>query len=148
MSYGYIYVAQVAMGSSDMQTLRAFREADAFDGPSLILAYSPCINHGYDLTDQLSHQDMAVKSGLWPLYRYNPNLIAKSKNPLNLDSKAPSIPVKEAAYTETRYSMLTLSDEGRAEQLMQTAQADVNARWELYQQMASMSYDNNDETNE
>ncbi|MBL6965674.1 MAG: pyruvate:ferredoxin (flavodoxin) oxidoreductase [Anaerolineales bacterium] len=148
MSYGYIYVAQVAMGSSDMQTLRAFREADAFDGPSLILAYSPCINHGYDLIDQLSHQDMAVKSGLWPLYRYNPNLIAKFKNPLNLDSKAPTIPVKEAAYTETRYSMLALSDEGRAEQLMQTAQADVNARWELYQQMASMSYDNNDETNE
>lgn len=140
MSYGYIYVAQVAMGSSDMQTLRAFREADAFDGPSLILAYSPCINHGYDLTDQLSHQDMAVKSGLWPLYRYNPDLIAESKNPLNLDSKAPSIPVKDAAYTEARYSMLALSDEERAEQLMKSAQEGVNSRWELYTQMANISY--------
>lgn len=143
MSYGYIYVAQIAMGSSDMQTLRAFREADAFDGPSLILAYSPCINHGYDLINGLKHQDMAVKSGLWPLYRYNPVLADEGQNPLKLDSKDPSIPVKEYAYSETRYSMLTLSDEARAEQLMQAAQADVNARWELYKQMASIRYNGN-----
>jgi pyruvate-ferredoxin/flavodoxin oxidoreductase len=140
MTYGYIYVAQVAMGSSDMQTLRAFREADAFDGPSLILAYSPCINHGYDLIDGLQHQDMAVKSGLWPLFRYNPSLADDGQNPLKLDSKDPSIPVKEYAYSETRYSMLALSDEARAEQLMQAAQEDVNSRWELYKQMASIKY--------
>jgi len=143
MSYGYIYVAQVALGSSDMQTLRAFREADAFNGPSLILAYSPCINHGYDLIDGLKHQDMAVKSGLWPLYRYNPANVEHGQNPLKLDSKDPSIPVKEAAYTETRYSMLALSDETRAEQLMQNAQEDVDTRWELYKQMASIRYNNN-----
>jgi pyruvate-ferredoxin/flavodoxin oxidoreductase len=143
MSYGYIYVAQVAMGSSDMQTLRAFREADAFDGPSLILAYSPCINHGYDLIDGLQHQDMAVKSGLWPLFRYNPALADQGQNPLKLDSKDPSIPVKEYAYSETRYSMLALSDEARAEQLMLAAQEDVNSRWELYKQMASIRYNGN-----
>jgi pyruvate-ferredoxin/flavodoxin oxidoreductase len=143
MSYGYIYVAQVAMGSSDMQTLRAFREADAFDGPSLILAYSPCINHGYDLIDGLKHQDLAVKSGLWPLYRYNPGNIDQGKNPLKLDSKDPSISVKEAAYTETRYSMLALSDEDRAERLMKNAQEDVDTRWELYKQMASIRYNGN-----
>ncbi|MBM3144975.1 MAG: pyruvate:ferredoxin (flavodoxin) oxidoreductase [Chloroflexi bacterium] len=140
MSYGYIYVAQVAMGASDVQTLRAFREADAFDGPSLILAYSPCINHGFDLIEGLHHQELVVKSGLWPLYRYNPNLIDEGKNPLTLDSKDPSIPFKEAAYTETRFSMLALSDEARAEQLMKYAQEEINNRWELYKQMASIRY--------
>lgn len=148
MSYGYIYVAQIAMGSSDMQTLRAFREADAFDGPSLILAYSPCINHGYDLVDGLKHQDMAVKSGLWPLYRYNPELADEGKNPLKLDSKDPSIPVKDVAYTETRYSMLALSDEERAEKLMEYAQEEVNERWELYKQMASIRYNGNGQKEE
>ena len=143
MSYGYIYVAQVAMGSSDMQTLRAFREADAFNGPSLILAYSPCINHGYDLIDQLKHQDMAVKSGLWPLYRYNPDLAKEARNPLKLDSRDPSMSVQNAAYTETRYSMLALTDEARAEELMKTAQENVNARWEFYKQMANISYAEN-----
>jgi len=143
MSYGYIYVAQVAMGSSDMQTLRAFREADAFDGPSLILAYSPCINHGFDLIDGLHHQDLVVKSGLWPLYRYNPEMIDQGANPLTLDSKDPSIPFKDAAYTETRFSMLALSDENRAEQLMKYAQEEIDSRWELYKQMASIRYNGN-----
>ncbi len=148
MSYGYIYVAQIAMGSSDMQTLRAFREADAFDGPSLILAYSPCINHGYDLVNGLKHQDMAVKSGLWPLYRYNPVLADEGQNPLKLDSKDPSIPVKDVAYTETRYSMLALSDEERAEKLMEFAQEDVDERWALYKQMASIRYNGNGQKEE
>jgi len=145
MSYGYIYVAQVAMGSSDVQTLRAFREADAFDGPSLILAYSPCIAHGFDLSDGLQHQDLAVKSGLWPLYRYNPNLIDEGKNPLKLDSKDPSIPVKDAAYTETRYSMLVQKDESRAEKLMRHAQEEIDSRWELYKQMAAIQYNGDDQ---
>ena len=140
MSYGYIYVAQVAMGSSDIQTLRAFREADAFDGPSLILAYSPCIAHGFELSEGLQHQDLAVKSGLWPLYRYNPDKVEEGQNPLKLDSKDPSIPVKDAAYTETRYSMLAQKDEARAERLMKNAQEEVIARWELYKQMASIRY--------
>jgi pyruvate-ferredoxin/flavodoxin oxidoreductase len=143
MSYGYIYVAQVAMGASDIQTLRAFTEADAYDGPSLILAYSHCIAHGIDMSKGLSQQQLAVKAGIWPLYRYNPSLIIEGKNPLKLDSKAPSIPVSEYAYNETRYRMLLQSDENRAEALMKLAQKDVQYRWQLYQQMAAMHYGNN-----
>jgi len=143
MSYGYIYVAQVAMGSSDIQTLRAFIEADAYDGPSLILAYSHCIAHGIDMSKGLTQQKMAVQSGIWPLYRYNPALVAEGKNPLKLDSKAPSIPVSEYAYNETRYRMLLQSDETRAEALMKLAQKDVQSRWQLYEQMAAMHYGSN-----
>ena len=141
MSYGYVYVAQVAMGASDIQTLRAFREADAFDGPSIILAYSHCIAHGYDMKDGLSQQQLLVKSGLWPLYRYNPANIEEGKNPLKLDSKAPSIPVTDFAYNEARYRVLTQTDESRAETLMKAAQDDVQARWKLYEQMAAMHYE-------
>jgi pyruvate-ferredoxin/flavodoxin oxidoreductase len=143
MSYGYVYVAQVAMGASDIQTLRAFAEADAYDGPSLILAYSHCIAHGIDMKKGLSQQKLATNSGIWPLYRYNPSLIAEGKNPLKLDSKAPSIPVSEYAYNETRYRMLLQSDEVRAESLMKLAQKDVRSRWQLYEQMAAMHYGNN-----
>jgi len=140
MSYGYVYVAQVAMGSSDVQTLRAFMEADAYDGPSLILAYSHCIAHGIDMSKGLDQQKLAVQSGIWPLYRFNPTLIAEGKSPLKLDSKAPSIPVSEYAYNETRYRMLLQSDENRAETLMKLAQKDVGSRWQLYEQMAAMHY--------
>ncbi len=140
MSYGYIYVAQVAMGASDIQTLRAFSEADAYDGPALILAYSHCIAHGFDMSKGLSQQQLAVDSGIWPLYRFNPSLIAEGKNPLKLDSKPPSIPVSEYAYNETRYRMLLQSDENRAEALMRLAQKDVRSRWHLYEQMAEMHY--------
>jgi pyruvate-ferredoxin/flavodoxin oxidoreductase len=140
MSYGYIYVAQVAMGASDVQTLRAFLEADAYDGPSLILAYSHCIAHGIDMSKGLDQQKLAVQAGIWPLYRFNPDLIAEGKNPLKLDSKTPSIPVPEYAYNETRYRMLLQSDESRAEKLMKLAQKDVTSRWQLYEQMAEMHY--------
>ncbi len=140
MSYGYIYVAQVAMGASDTQTLKAFREAESYDGPSLIIAYSPCIAHGYDMKKSLEHSDLAVKSGLWPLYRYDPRLAEEGKNPLQLDSRAPSIPLSEFAYNETRYRMLLQSNEERAERLMQKAQEGINERWTLYQQMANLSY--------
>ena len=142
MTYGYVYVAQIAMGSSDVQTLRAFIEADAYEGPSLILAYSHCIAHGIDMSKGLSQQQLAVNSGIWPLYRYNPGLIAEGKNPLKLDSKKPSIPVSEYAYNETRYRMLLQSDENRAEALMKLAQKDVQSRWQLYEQMAAMHYGN------
>jgi pyruvate-ferredoxin/flavodoxin oxidoreductase len=131
------------MGSSDIQTLRAFIEADAYDGPSLILAYSHCIAHGIDMSKGLTQQKMAVDSGIWPLYRYNPTLIAEGKNPLKLDSKAPKIPVSEYAYNETRYRMLLQSDESRAEALMKLAQRDVESRWQLYEQMAAMHYGDN-----
>jgi pyruvate-ferredoxin/flavodoxin oxidoreductase len=140
MTYGYIYTAQVAMGASDMQTLRAFREADAYDGPSLIIAYSHCINHGFDMRMGLNQQDLAVKSGVWPIYRYNPDLVKEGKNPLQLDSKAPSIPVREFAYNETRYRMLVQSNEERAEMLIKLAQKDADERWQQYSQLAAMQY--------
>jgi pyruvate-ferredoxin/flavodoxin oxidoreductase len=140
MSYGYVYVAQIAMGANDVQTLKAFQEADAFDGPSLILAYSHCIAHGYDLRYGLEQQKLAVQSGIWPLYRYNPALVDEGKNPLSIDSKDPSIPVSKYAYNETRYRMLLQSDEQRAEGLMKLAQEDVEKRWNLYKQMASIHY--------
>jgi len=140
MSYGYVYVARVAMGASDRQTLQAFREAEAYEGPSLIIAYTHCIAHGINMKLGLQQQDLAVKSGVWPLYRYNPELAAQGENPLLIDSKEPSIPVKEYAYNETRYRMLLQSDEERAEMLMEKAQNDAESRWNLYQQMANMHY--------
>ncbi|UCD40648.1 MAG: pyruvate:ferredoxin (flavodoxin) oxidoreductase [Chloroflexota bacterium] len=141
MSYGYVYVAKIAMGASDQQTLRAFLEADAYDGPSLIIAYSHCIAHGYDLIKGLEQQKMAVQSGFWPLFRYNPQLAEEGKNPLIIDSKKPTISFSDYAYNETRYRMLLQSDEQRAEALMNQAENDVTSRWELYQQMAKMNYD-------
>jgi len=141
MAYGYVYVARVAMGASDQQTLNAFMEADAYNGPSIIIAYSHCINHGYDLVRGLDQQKLAVQSGVWPLYRFNPASIEQGKNPLTIDSKEPTIPVSEYAYNETRYRMLMQSDEQRAEALMKLAQKDAKSRWDLYRQMAAMHYD-------
>ena len=140
MSYGYVYVAKVAMGANDTHTLKAILEADAYDGPSLIIAYSHCINHGIDMRKGLDQQRLAVQSGIWPIFRYNPALIEKGENPLLIDSKAPSVSVEEYAYNETRYRMLMQSDEARAEQLMAAAREDVRKRWELYQQMAAIQY--------
>ncbi len=138
MSYGYVYVARIAMGASDTQTLKAIREAEAYDGPSLIIAYSHCIAHGIDISKGLEQQKLAVQAGLWPLFRYNPALAAQGKNPLILDSRDPKIPLKDYAYNETRYRMLLQMDEDRAEQLMQAAQEEVIKRWNLYKQMAAM----------
>ncbi len=141
MAYGYVYVARVAFGASDQQTLTAFLEAEAYDGPSLIIAYSHCIAHGYDLRRGLDQQKLAVQSGAWPLYRYNPNLPQAGKNPLVMDSKEPTIPISQYAYNETRYRMLLQSNEQRAEELMKQAQQDAKKRWNLYHQMAEMHYD-------
>ena len=141
MAYGYIYVARIAMGASDQQTLNAFTEADAYDGPALIIAYSHCIQQGLDLKKGLEQQKLAVACGAWPLYRYNPALIAQGQNPLSIDSKEPTIPVSQYAYNETRYRMLLQSDEPRAEMLMRQAQNDAKSRWDLYQQMAAMHYE-------
>ena len=115
MAYGYVYVARVAMGANDQHTLKAFLEAEAYDGPSLIIAYSHCIAHGIDMRKGLDQQKAAVNCGFWPLYRYNPALIDEGKNPLSLDSKDPTISFEDYAYNETRYRMLLQSDESRAE---------------------------------
>lgn len=142
MSYGYVYVARVAMGANDQQTLRALIEAESYDGPSLVIAYSPCIAHGYDMARSLDQAKLAVQSGHWPMYRYDPRLVEEGKNPLMIESKEPSIPISQYAYNETRYKMLTQMDESRAEELMKEAQKDAKSRWTLYQQMASMHYGN------
>jgi len=142
MSYGYVYVAKVAMGASDQQTLRALLEAESYDGPSIVIAYSPCIAHGYDMARGLDQQKLAVQSGHWPMYRYDPRLVEQGKNPLIIESKEPTIPISQYAYNETRYKMLTQMDEGRAEELMREAQQDAKSRWTLYQQMAAMHYGN------
>jgi pyruvate-ferredoxin/flavodoxin oxidoreductase len=142
MSYGYVYVARIAMGANDQQTLRALLEAESYDGPSLVIAYSPCIAHGYDMARSLEQAKLAVQSGHWPMYRYDPRLAGQGQNPLIIESKEPSIPISQYAYNETRYKMLTQLDEQRAEQLMKEAQQDAKSRWTLYQQMAAMHYGN------
>jgi pyruvate-ferredoxin/flavodoxin oxidoreductase len=134
MSYP-AYVARVAMGSSDSQTIKAFNEAEAFDGPSLILAYSHCIAHGYDLVHGLEQQKLAVQSGHWPLFRYNPAAAPGQAN-FALDSRAPSIPLEQYIYNETRYTMLRQSDPAEAKLLLAEAQQDVNDRWKRYEALA------------
>ncbi len=138
MTYGNIYVARVAMGYSDNQTLRAFLEADAYDGPSLIIAYSHCIAHGIPMERGLDQQRLAIQSGAWSLYRYNPGLIDEGKNPLTIDSREPSIPVSDYAYNETRYRMLVNKDEARAQALMAEANDDAKLRWERLNRMAKL----------
>ena len=136
MSYGNIYVARVAFGANDAQTIKAFLEAEAYDGPSLILAYSHCIAHGYDLKFGLQQQKAAVASGYWPLFRFNPDLVAEGKNPFSLDSRAPKISLDQYVYQEGRYKMLTKSQPERAAKLLELAQQDVEKRWEEYSQLA------------
>jgi pyruvate-ferredoxin/flavodoxin oxidoreductase len=136
MTYGTAYVASVAMGYNDLQTIRAFLEAEAYDGPSLIIAYSHCIAHGIDMAKAMNNQKAAVESGHWPIYRYHPALAAEGKNPLKLDSKAPKIRFDEYAYMETRYKMLTKSNPEEAKRLMLLAQKDVTRRWKIYDDLA------------
>ena len=124
------------MGSSDRQTVQAFLEAEAYDGPSLIIAYTHCIAHGYDLRYGLEQQDAAVKSGYWPLYRFNPDLEIEGKNPFQLDSRAPQLPLEKYIYREGRYRMLTQSAPEQAERLLVLAKADVQNRWEQYERLS------------
>jgi len=144
MSYGHIYVAKVAMGANDAQTVRAFLEAEAYDGPSLILAYSHCIAHGINMRTGFDTMKTAVESGHWPLYRYNPALAAKGKNPLKLDSRDPKISFKDFAYQQTRFKMLTKSKPEEAKRLLELGQKDVTNRWNLYKHMAAMDYGSSD----
>ncbi|MGB5489302.1 MAG: pyruvate:ferredoxin (flavodoxin) oxidoreductase [Woeseiaceae bacterium] len=136
ISSGNVYVAQVAMGANPQQTLLAMREAEEYDGPSLILAYSHCIAHGYDLKDGLKQQHLATASGYWPLIRYNPALRAAGRKPFVLDSTRPTIPLREYAYNENRYKVLVKTNPEEAERMMQMAQETVNRRWYTYEQMS------------
>jgi len=141
MIYGNVYVASVAMGAKDEQTLRAFLEAEAFDGPSLIIAYSHCIAHGINMVTGLQNQKAAVDSGQWLLYRFNPERLKKGENPLILDSRSPKIPVKDYMYMENRFKMLTKSQPEAAKRLLEEAQEDVDARWRLYEFLASGQFE-------
>ncbi len=136
ISYGNVYVARVAMGANPQQTLQAMREAEAYPGPSIILAYSPCIAHGIDLRDGLSQQVKAVDSGYWPLLRYNPQLRAAGKRPFILDSTRPTLRLEDFAYNEQRYKLLQKSNPDAARRLMKLAQESLDLRWQTYEHMA------------
>ena len=136
-AYGNVYVAQVAMGGNDAQTLKALLEADAWPGPSLVLAYSTCIAHGIDMSHSMAHQRDAVRSGFWPLWRYHPGL-GEHERPFQLDSKAAQIPLREFFANEARFAMLARTDPVEARRLQDLAQADADERWRLYTQLAQV----------
>ncbi|HEX4905313.1 MAG TPA: pyruvate:ferredoxin (flavodoxin) oxidoreductase [Acidimicrobiales bacterium] len=136
-AYGNVYVAQISMGANELQTTKALLEADAWPGPSLVIAYSTCIAHGIDMRLSMSHQKDAVRSGYWPLYRYRPSEIDGGQ-PFSLDSKAPTIPVREFAASEARYAILERTDPARAHELAALLQADVDERWAYYEQLVQI----------
>jgi pyruvate-ferredoxin/flavodoxin oxidoreductase len=136
-TYGNVYIAQVNFGANPAQTLKAFIEADAYDGPALIIAYSVCIAHGMDMSKGIEAMKKAVTSGYWPLYRYNPELEAQGKNPLVINSKDPSTPFEEYAYRENRYKTLRSNNPEAAKELMKQAEADIKRRWKLLKHMAA-----------
>lgn len=140
MNYGNVYVAKIAMGANDTQTLKAILEAEAYDGPSIIIAYSHCIAHGINMAKGMENQKLAVDSGYWPLFRYNPGNVIEGKNPLKLDSKPPKIKFEDYAYRETRYKMLTKAKPEDAERLLKFAQKEVNDRFKIYEQLAAFDY--------
>ncbi len=144
MEYENVYIANVAYGAKDIQTIRSFNEAEAHDGPSLIIAYSPCIAHGVDLSNNHRQQKLAVESGHWPLFRFDPNKSALGKNPLHLDSKEPSIPYRDYIMTETRFNMLWHSHPENAEKFLKQAQQEVNHRYNFYKQLSEINW--NEET--
>jgi pyruvate-ferredoxin/flavodoxin oxidoreductase len=141
MTYGNIYVAKIALGANPLQTVRAFVEAEAYPGPSIIVAYAHCIAHGYNMVNGYEHQKQAVKCGHWPLYRFNPLLKEQGKNPVQLDSKPPSFDFEEYAYGENRYRSLRQSNPETAARLIEMAKADTAERFTFIQQLANLQYD-------
>jgi len=137
VNYGSVYVARVAMGGNDQHTVKSFMEAESWDGPSLIIAYSHCIAHGYDLLHGLEQQKNAVLSAYWPLFRYDPRRTAEGKNPFQLDSRAATLPLDQYIYKETRYNMLVHSNPEVAKELLKEAEQDVRTRWKIYEQLAA-----------
>jgi pyruvate-ferredoxin/flavodoxin oxidoreductase len=136
MSYGNVYVASIAMGASDSQTVKAITEAEAYNGPSLVIAYAHCIEHGLDTSIGLQQQRKAVESGMWSLYRFNPDLVEAGKPALQLDSKAPSIPISDYIYNENRYRVLLNRQEERAEMLLRGLEEDVKRQRSALEQLA------------
>jgi pyruvate-ferredoxin/flavodoxin oxidoreductase len=148
VSYGNVYVAQVAMGANPAQTMRAFVEAESYPGPSLLLTYSHCIAHGINMTTAMTHQKDAVQSGFWPLYRYDPRLAREGEHPFHLDSRKPKMAFKQFAMQEGRFAMLARSDPEHARHLFELAQADIDDQWHYYQQMAGVEREIPSETEE
>jgi pyruvate-ferredoxin/flavodoxin oxidoreductase len=140
MSYGYVYVARIAMGANMAQTIRAFREAESYPGASLILAYSHCINHGIDMSKGLEQQKAAVSCGLWPLYRYDPRLKSEGKNPFQLDSKEASTSLEDFMYKEVRFKSLKAASPDRADALLAKAQAQVDRVWKEHKYLADRPF--------
>jgi pyruvate-ferredoxin/flavodoxin oxidoreductase len=140
IDYEQVYVAQVAYGAKDTQTLRAFLEAESYPGTSLIIAYSPCIAHGVDLSNNLRQQDMAVRSGHWPLLRFDPRRAQEGANPLQMDSQKPSMPFRDYALTEARFSLLSRTHPEDSERFLQQSQRDVNARYRHYRELADKAF--------
>jgi pyruvate-ferredoxin/flavodoxin oxidoreductase len=145
MTYGNVFVAQVAMGANDVHTIRTFLEAESFDGPSLVIAYSHCIAHGIDMKHGMTHQKLAVQCGHWPLFRHDPRRAAGGQNALRLDSKAPSLPFAKYAELETRYTMLEKAYPEAARRLQALAQQDAEKRWEHYEQLAASGSEHRDD---
>ena len=137
-SYGGVYVAQIALGADMPHTVKVLAEAEAHPGPSLVIAYSTCIAHGIDMSTSMTHQKEAVDSGYWPLYRFDPNLTDEGHAPFQLDSKKPTIPLKQFVMKEARFAMLARVNPQRAADLLELAQEDVDARWHLYEQMSGV----------
>jgi pyruvate-ferredoxin/flavodoxin oxidoreductase len=137
MTYGNVYVAKVAMGANDTQCVRAFLEAEAHDGPSIIIAYSHCIAHGINMAKGMTNQKVAVDTGYWPIFRYNPASAAKGENPFKLDCKPPKLPLRDFTQLETRFKMLEKSRPERAKELAALAQEDVTVRWKVYEHFAA-----------
>ena len=140
MSYGYVYVARIAMGANKIQTLRAFTEAENYNGPSLLIAYSHCINHGIDMTHGMDQQKLVVESGVWTLFRYNPELTHEGKNPLSLDSKEPTVNVKDYMYNEIRFRALRQSNPEAAQTYLEQAQRDALAQYKEYKYLAERPF--------
>jgi pyruvate-ferredoxin/flavodoxin oxidoreductase len=141
MSYGSVYVATVALGAKNQQLVKAFTEAETYPGASLIIAYTPCIAHGYDLAYGGKQQQLAVESGCWSLYRFDPRRSAQGLNPLHLDSSAPKVPLTDYIYNETRYRMLRTLNPERAKALLAEAQDEVRSHFKLYEQLTRLSFD-------
>ncbi len=139
IAYGNVYVAKIAMGANDAQTVKAFVEAEQYDGPSIIIAYSHCVAHGYDLRYGMDHQKLAVDSGLWPMFRYNPDLKKEGKNPMKLDYKGPQIDVKNFMYQETRFKMVEKLNANNAKEYLQTAREHAQSQYKRYKNIEEIS---------
>ncbi|HZJ48390.1 MAG TPA: pyruvate:ferredoxin (flavodoxin) oxidoreductase, partial [Acidimicrobiia bacterium] len=148
MSYGNVYVAQIAMGANNTQAVKAIAEAESYPGPSLVIAYSTCIAHGIDMEHSMSHQGDLVAAGYWPLYRYDPRMVDVGKHPFRVDSRPPSIPFADVAVKEARYAVLSRVNPDHAAELMAQAQQDIDTRWDLYQEFTGIDWIGTDDEEE